>query len=101
MRKCEGPDSISLRHGSRELVACVLTKIIVVLTPVRHLGFPEDRPVWYTAERGTFVSEDVMGKGNSRRGNKETKKPKQEKPKVSATAGSATGPVSLGEKKRR
>jgi hypothetical protein len=43
-----------------------------------------------------------MGKGNNKRGNKETKKPKQEKPKVSATANSGlAGPVSLGEKKRK
>lgn len=41
-----------------------------------------------------------MGKGESKRGNKEAKKPKQEKPKVSATANSgAEKPVSLGEKK--
>lgn len=41
-----------------------------------------------------------MGKGNNRRGNKETKKPKQEKPKTPATAGiGALKPVSLGEKK--
>ncbi|WP_299818875.1 hypothetical protein [uncultured Jannaschia sp.] len=43
--------------------------------------------------------EVVMGKGN-KRGNKEVKKPKQEKPKVSATANSgAAKPFSLGEKK--
>ncbi len=41
-----------------------------------------------------------MGKGNSTRGNKEAKKPKQEKPKVLATANSgAAKPISLGEKK--
>lgn len=41
-----------------------------------------------------------MAKGNNRRGNKEAKKPKQEKPKVSATAGAGTAkPLSLGEKK--
>ena len=93
-----------MRHGSQELTACLTTKIIVVLTPVRHLGFPEIiRPVWHTAERrNPFLREVVMGKGNSRRGNKEAKKPKQEKPKASAAAGSAaTAPVSLGEKKRK
>lgn len=43
-----------------------------------------------------------MAKGkNSERGNKETKKPKQEKPKVSATANSQAGkpPVSIAGKK--
>ena len=44
--------------------------------------------------------EDAMGKGNNKRGNKEAKKPKQEKAKVLATANfSAAKPVSLGEKK--
>lgn len=43
-----------------------------------------------------------MSKGNSRRGNKEAKKPKQEKPKVLATAGAAAAkPFSLGEKKSK
>jgi hypothetical protein len=43
-----------------------------------------------------------MGKGNNKRGNKEAKKPKQEKPKILATANSgAVKPVSLGEKKGR
>ncbi|WP_303048688.1 hypothetical protein [Pseudooceanicola sp. HF7] len=42
----------------------------------------------------------MMGKGNNKRGNKEAKKPKQEKPKVLATANSgAAKPFSLGEKK--
>jgi hypothetical protein len=42
----------------------------------------------------------MMGKGDNKRGNKEVKKPKQEKPKVLATANSgAVRPVSLGEKK--
>ncbi len=37
-----------------------------------------------------------MAKGNnSKRGNKETKKPKQEKPKVSATANSLAGKPAL------
>jgi len=41
-----------------------------------------------------------MGKGNNKRGNKEAKKPKQEKVKVLATANSgAAKPISLGEKK--
>ena len=41
-----------------------------------------------------------MGKGDSKRGNKEVKKPKQEKPKTLATANfGAAKPVSLGEKK--
>jgi len=41
-----------------------------------------------------------MSKGNNKRGNKEAKKPKQEKPKVSATANSgAPKPISLGERK--
>ena len=43
-----------------------------------------------------------MGKGNNRRGNKEVKKPKQEKPRILATADSgAAKPVSLGEKKKK
>ncbi len=43
-----------------------------------------------------------MGKGNNKRGNKEVKKPKQEKPKVLATANSGVAtPVSLGAKKRK
>lgn len=41
-----------------------------------------------------------MGKGNNKRGNREAKKPKQEKPKVPATANSGVvKPISLGEKK--
>lgn len=36
-----------------------------------------------------------MGKGNNSRGNKESKKPKKEKPKISATANSNLGKVSL------
>jgi hypothetical protein len=40
-----------------------------------------------------------MSKGNHRRGNKEVKKPKQEKPKVSATASAATAkPLNVGGK---
>ena len=43
-----------------------------------------------------------MGKGDNKRGNKEVKKPKQEKPKVLATANSgAVTPVSLGAKKSK
>ena len=43
-----------------------------------------------------------MGKGNNKRGNKEAKKPKQEKPNVLATSMSgAVKPVSLGEKKKK
>jgi len=41
-----------------------------------------------------------MGKGDNQRGNKEVKKPKQEKVKIPATANSGNAkPVSLGEKK--
>ncbi len=36
-----------------------------------------------------------MSKGNNRRGNKEVKKPKQEKPKSSATADSRAGQSSI------
>jgi hypothetical protein len=42
-----------------------------------------------------------MSKGNKQHGNKEAKKPKQEKPKVSATADSTSGrtsPVIAGKK---
>lgn len=42
-----------------------------------------------------------MGKGDNRRGNKEVKKPKQEKAKPSATAGTtSSASISLGEKKK-
>jgi hypothetical protein len=37
----------------------------------------------------------TMSKGNNKRGNKEVKKPKQEKPKVSATANSLAGKPAL------
>lgn len=42
-----------------------------------------------------------MSKGNNKRGNKEAKKPKQEKPKVSATADSNAGktPMKIAGKK--
>ncbi len=42
-----------------------------------------------------------MSKGNNKRGNKEAKKPKKEKPKVSATANSNAGkaPVVVAGKK--
>lgn len=41
-----------------------------------------------------------MSKGNNRRGNKEVKKPKQEKPKALATATvTATKPLNVGGKK--
>ena len=42
-----------------------------------------------------------MSKGNNRRGNKETKKPKQVKPKVLATANSNSGksPIVVAGKK--
>ena len=36
-----------------------------------------------------------MSKGNNKRGNKESKKPKQEKPKPSATADSRSGQSSV------
>ena len=36
-----------------------------------------------------------MSKGNNRRGNKEAKKPKQEKPKASATSDFKTGQSSI------
>ena len=43
-----------------------------------------------------------MAKGNNKRGNKEAKKPKQEKPKVLATANSGVAkPLSLGAKKSK
>ena len=51
---------------------------------------------------GNSTCEDVMGKGDNKRGNKEVKKPKQEKPKVLATANAGTAkPVSLGAKKSK
>ncbi len=56
------------------------------------------RPACRRAGYSTYG--DVMGKGDNKRGNKEVKKPKQEKPKVLATANSGGAkPVSLGEKK--
>ncbi|WP_121062742.1 hypothetical protein [Chachezhania antarctica] len=49
---------------------------------------------------GNSICEVMMGKGNNKRGNKEAKKPKQEKAKPLATANfGATKPISLGEKK--
>ncbi|SLN61282.1 hypothetical protein [Roseisalinus antarcticus] len=43
-----------------------------------------------------------MGKGNNKRGNKEVKKPKQEKTKVPATANAGVvAPLTLGAKKRK
>jgi len=46
------------------------------------------------------TKEPTMGKGNNARGNKEAKKPKQEKPKVLATANSNAGKplISPGKK---
>lgn len=42
-----------------------------------------------------------MSKGNNKRGNKEVKKPKQVKPKVSATADSNAGkPLKIGISKK-
>lgn len=42
----------------------------------------------------------MMSKGDTKRGNKEAKKPKQEKPKVLATANSNAGkaPLNIGGK---
>jgi hypothetical protein len=37
----------------------------------------------------------IMAKGNNKRGNKEAKKPKAEKPKVTATANSLAGKPAL------
>lgn len=44
-----------------------------------------------------------MSKGNSRKGNRENKKPKKETQKVSATAGTISNPgqLELGSKKRK
>lgn len=44
-----------------------------------------------------------MSKGNSRKGNRETKKPKKETPKVLATASTISHPgqLELGSKKRK
>ncbi len=44
-----------------------------------------------------------MGKGDNKKGNKEAKKPKADKPKVLATANSMAGKdqVSLGSKKAK
>jgi hypothetical protein len=46
--------------------------------------------------RSVFLGKgNLMSKGNNRRGNKEAKKPKQEKPKPSATADSKAGQSTL------
>jgi hypothetical protein len=46
--------------------------------------------------RSVFLEKaKLMSKGNNRRGNKEAKKPKQEKPKPSATADSRAGQSTL------
>jgi len=49
----------------------------------------------------TRTPEDIMSKGDKQRGNRETKKPKQDKKAVSATANSQAdkGPLTLGAKK--
>lgn len=51
--------------------------------------------------RSVFLKENSMSKGNNRRGNKEIKKPKLEKPKVLATASTRIGQSTLvvGSKK--
>src|SRR6056300_645110 len=60
---------------------------------------------YYLCHPGTGLLQlkgPLMAKGNNRkRGNKEAKKPKQEKPKVSATANSLAGklPLAIGGKK--
>ncbi len=41
-----------------------------------------------------------MGKGDNKKGNKEAKKPKQEKPKVSGTANSLAGKDQLSINKK-
>ena len=75
---------------------------ITALTLSGNLDFHEERPCPHVADGGISDCEDVMGKGDNKRGNKEVKKPKQEKPKVLATANSgAAAPVSLGAKKRK
>jgi hypothetical protein len=72
---------------------------IIALTMAGNPDFQrEDAP---DISLGANPSEVAMGKGNNRRGNKEVKKPKQEKSKASATAGTALpAPISLGEKKK-
>jgi len=50
-----------------------------------------------------FLEPNKMSKGNSRKGNRETKKPKKETPKVLATASTISHPgqLELGSKKRK
>jgi hypothetical protein len=45
----------------------------------------------------------MMSKGDNKRGNKEVKKPKQEKPKILATANANAGkaPLNIGGKKSK
>ena len=79
----------SSTHRNHRPDRCQATLILLRIDPT---GIPP--------ERG-YICEDMMGKGDSKRGNKEIKKPKQEKPKVLATANSgAVKPFSLGEKKK-
>lgn len=74
---------------------------VIALKPSGNLDLPEIDPS-RMSRNGPQTCEIVMGKGNNRRGNKEVKKPKQEKPKALATANSgAVKPLSLGEKKGR
>ena len=49
----------------------------------------------------TFSKGKLMSKGNNKRGNKEARKPKQEKPKASGTADSSTAkPLNFGSVKK-
>ena len=59
---------------------------------------------WITAATPTLghsTKEHTMGKGNNNRGNKESKKPKKEKAKVSATANSLAAKPMLATAKKK
>jgi hypothetical protein len=68
--------------------------IALTISKSGNLGFP-----LHLVGRHELVDHlaegNSMSKGNNKRGNKEIKKPKQEKPKVSATAAAAEGKSSL------
>jgi hypothetical protein len=90
-----GSSPAAIRFAGRDLIASVAdgapadaetNRSTCLAIPVEHRCIPKGQ---------------TMSKGNSKRGNKEAKKPKQEKPKVLATANALAGKpaLSIGGKK--
>ncbi|UOA28622.1 hypothetical protein [Pseudosulfitobacter sp. DSM 107133] len=91
-------DAAALKHAETAQAAVPDT------TAPPHAGAVNDRSqtLAIVAPDRCILEGHSMAKGNnSKRGNKETKKPKQEKPKVLATANSLSGKndLSIGGKK--